>query len=104
MSMINVKTFGFDIALQILKSGGTVTRKAFNPNVKMGEPLNIVVKAQYPDENSKMTEPYIYMEKKVKVKEGEDDAVFREFIKVFPLDMSVESIFGEDWVEVKKYK
>ena len=42
---------------------------------------------QRPDENSKMTKPYLYMTKN----EGSD---------VFPLDLSCESVLAEDWIKV----
>lgn len=72
------KDFGFEKALEIVKAGGKVTRRQFvNRNTTA-----IYIMAQYPDENSKMTKPYLYMVK------GEDK---------FPVDLSCESIFAEDW-------
>lgn len=73
-------TFDFSVALNLVKEGKIVTRKAWALS-----PLNIRMYAEYPDENSKMTKPYLVMLK------GEDK---------FPLDMSCESIFAEDWYEV----
>ena len=68
----------FSTALDALKSGKTVTRAGWkNPK--------IVVQVQSPDENSKMTKPYLIMLKN-------DD--------IFPLDLSCESIFADDWVVV----
>lgn len=76
--------FDFSVALNLLKQGKVVTRKGWNnPNIK--------VLAQYPDENSKMSKPYLYMEK------GYDDT---SMLQRFPLDLSCESIFAEDWFEV----
>ena len=68
----------FGGALAALNAGKKVTRSGWN-NPK------IWLQKQVPDENSKMTKPYIYMVK------GEDK---------FPCDLSCESIFGEDWVVI----
>lgn len=69
-------TFGFEKALEITKNGGAVTREQFRDTC--------FIMAQYPDENSKMTKPYLFMVK------GQDK---------FPVDLSCESIFAEDWYE-----
>lgn len=53
--------------------------------------MSIQVAVQTPDVNSKMTKPYLYMEKETI--QGETER--------FPLDLSAESIFGEDWYEVE---
>lgn len=84
-------TFSFSTALEYLKKGGRVSRIGWNNP-------NILVKAQYPEENSKMTKPYLYMEK-LSVADNGDVVVNR-----FPLDLSCESIFAEDWVEVNELK
>lgn len=76
------ETFSFSKALDFIKKGGSVTRIGWNNP-------NIYVMAQYPDENSKMTKPYLYM-----VKKNSDGTLDK-----FPLDLSCESIFAEDWVE-----
>ena len=68
----------FSMALKALKDGKSVFRKGWNPH--------IWIELQVPDENSKMTKPYIYM-----VKNSDK----------FPCDLSCESIMGEDW-EIKK--
>jgi len=82
-------TFGFQDAVKILKEGRTVTRQAWS---RAGDVI-IFIKTQYPDENSKMTKPYLYMEKIYKSEDmGSHDK--------FPIDLSAESIFAEDWVEV----
>ena len=52
----NEERFDFSEALRLLKKGYTVTRVGWNN-------AGIYVKLQRPDENSKMTEPYLYMEK-----------------------------------------
>lgn len=82
--MYNQKTFDFSEALRLMKLGKAMTRLAWNNK-------SIQVKVQVPDEYSKMTEPYLYMEK-----EGVVDT------KRFPLDLSAESIFAEDWVEYQE--
>lgn len=65
----------FGEALAALEQGKKVSRSGWNNP-------NIWVMLQSPDENSKMTKPYLYMVKN-------DDK--------FPLDMSCESILGKDW-------
>lgn len=67
--------FDFSEALKLMKIGNYVRRASWND-------LSIKVFAQYPDEGSANTKPYLVMKK------GEDR---------FPLDLSCESIFGEDW-------
>ena len=49
---------------------------------------------QTPDENSKMTEPYLYMSKMVKLDDGYSRA------SVFPLDLSCESVLSDKWTVV----
>lgn len=70
----------FGAALEACKDGAEVSRSAWG-----GSSAPISMKAQFPDENSKMTKPYLYMIK------GEDK---------FPLDLSCESIFASDWFVV----
>jgi hypothetical protein len=72
----------FSAALEELKAGKTVTRAGWAKSE-----LNIRVRAQYPDEHSANIRPYLYMIK------GEDR---------FPLDLSCESIFSDDWVLVEE--
>ena len=67
----------FGKALEVLKEGGIVTRLGWNND-------KIKVKLQTPDANSKMTEPYLYMIKKD---------------KMFPLDLSCESVLARDWIK-----
>ena len=45
----------FGAALVLLKSGGAVCRKGWNGT-------GIFIELQKPDENSKMTQPYIYID------------------------------------------
>ena len=76
----------FGEAIEHLKSnkGGKVTR--FGWYDSRAQPT---VMLQLPDENSKMTEPYLYMTKN----SGEN---------VFPLDLSCESVLAEDWKVLKQ--
>lgn len=48
-------TFDFSAALHAVKEGHAIQRKGWNGS-------GLVVKAQFPDENSKMTLPYLYIE------------------------------------------
>jgi hypothetical protein len=71
----------FEWALGQMKQGKSVSRKAwFNNTIK--------VFVQFPDEGSMNTEPYLVMEKGKK-----EDGTYKRF----PLDLSAESIFAEDW-------
>ena len=74
----------FSKALDNLKLGKTVTRANW-----YGTLASPRVKLQKPDEHSKMTEPYLYMEKRVG----------GELVR-FPLDLSCESLMAEDWIIV----
>jgi len=88
------KKFSFSTALRLLKTrrGVVVTRNGWNnPTIR--------VKLQTPNENSKMTMPYLYMEK---TKPNTDDnAQNPPKIDRFPLDLSCESILANDWVEIE---
>jgi len=77
-----MKTFNFSKALERLKKGDGISRKGFNNE-------SISIRIQTPDKKSKMTEPYLYMEKSVNGK-----------VKRFPLDLSCESVLSEDWFVV----
>lgn len=70
----------FGQALVLLKAGKKVTREDWNRG------RNIYLEIQFPDENSKMTKPYIYM-----TKDGDR----------FPCDLSCESLLAYDWLLVK---
>lgn len=76
-------TFGFEGALHMVKLGKKVARKGWNNDT-------IKVFGQFPDANSANTEPYLVMEK------GNG-----ETYKRFPLDLSAESIFADDWYVVE---
>lgn len=75
--------FDFSEALIRAKKGGKISRTQFRDTC--------YIMAQVPDENSKMTKPYLYMVKKIKDSNMEDR---------FPVDLSCESIFAEDWYEI----
>lgn len=77
----------FGKALDLLKSGEVngITRYDW-----YGSHASPTVRLQRPDEHSKMTEPYLYMEKN-----GPNDTVMR-----FPLDLSCESVLSDNWVVV----
>lgn len=64
----------FSTALEVLKQGKKASRLQFRDSC--------YIIAQYPDDNSKMTKPYLVMVK------GND---------MFPVDLSCESIFADDW-------
>lgn len=74
----------FSWALSRMKDGARVARRGWNnPTIE--------VFIQFPDENSANTLPYLVMKKGTK--EAGNYARF-------PLDLSAESIFAEDWEEV----
>lgn len=52
---MNEYRFSFSEALDAVKQGKSIQRKGWNGN-------GLKVKAQFPDENSKMTLPYLYIE------------------------------------------
>jgi hypothetical protein len=66
----------FGEALGAMKLGSKVTREDWCRG------RNISIEIQVPDMNSKMTKPYIYMNK-------DEDR--------FPCDLSCESLLAEDW-------
>ena len=73
----------FSQALREMKSGKFCARKGWgNAIIRCG--------VQFPDDDSANTLPYLYM---IKVK---DEEVVR-----FPLDISCESLFAEDWEVVE---
>lgn len=76
-----VPTYSFEEALEKLKGGAAMTRTGWN-----GEGL--FVKAQFPDENSKMGNPYLYIDAK---------ALGGECNPWFP---SQTDLFAADWMEV----
>lgn len=80
----------FSWALNRLKEGLRVRRRGWNGKV-------LWLKAQYPDEHSKMTLPYIYMEYPSwgeEIKEG--NPIYPEGCRV-PWLASQSDFFAEDW-------
>ena len=82
--------FNFETALAFVKQGKAVTRTAWS---RAGD-VTITMHMQTPDKNSKMTKPYLYMEKTYYTGHQAHPT------DRFPLDLSAESIFAEDWYEV----
>ena len=56
-----MENVSFSVALEEVKKGKSIQRKGWNGS-------GLVVKAQYPDANSKMTLPYLYIEYPVDAK------------------------------------
>lgn len=48
-------TFGFSVAFELAKNGKAITRDGWNGD-------GLIVKAQFPDEHSKMGNPYLYID------------------------------------------
>lgn len=69
-------TMDFGWAISRLKQGVRVSRKGWNGK-------GMYVELQKPDENSKMTEPYVYL------KNAQD--------KLIPWNASQEDMLAEDW-------
>lgn len=81
--------FSYSVALYLLKIGLKVSRTNWG-----WKGTNVYLQIQFPDENSKMTLPYIYMVKRVFAEDG-------SFItKIFPCPTSDESILSDDWILV----
>lgn len=78
--MNNTENVGFERALELAKQGFAISRKQFKDAC--------YIKAKYPDEDSQNTKPYLQMYKGV---------------DVFPVDLSCESIFAEDWYVVPDF-
>lgn len=78
-------TFDFSVALDLVKQGKKISRTQFRDTC--------YIMAQFPDTNSKMTKPYLYMIKKFST--GDTGG-----LDFFPVDLSCESIFAEDWYEI----
>lgn len=73
-------TYEFGAALALLKIGKTMARKGWNGKGQW-------VKAQFPDKNSKMQLPYLYLHN------AQDQLV--------PWVPSTGDLFATDWVEVQ---
>lgn len=84
---------GFEYALYYAKRGYKITRKQFR------DTCFVLVKT--PDENSQNTLPYLQMWKKTgkkfDINAQVDNDIEEDEYNVFPVDLSCESIFAEDW-------
>lgn len=78
------RTFGFGIALATLKQGGKVTRSGWNGK-------GLWLELQRPDEHSKMTLPYIYINYPTDAKTTPGCRV--------PWLASQTDMLAEDWME-----
>lgn len=79
--------FSYSVALYLLKNGLKVSRSGWG-----WKGTNVYLQVQFPDENSKMTEPYIYMIKRVI---ADDGSYITEY---FPCPTSNKSNFANDWI------
>lgn len=84
---MELTTFDFSVALNLVKEGKKISRLQFRDTC--------YIMMQTPDENSKMTKPYLYMVKKSVV-----SPEYPTYEDKFPVDLSCESIFAEDWYEI----
>lgn len=82
----------YSSALFLLKQGFKVSRANWG-----WKGTNVYIQTQFPDEHSKMTEPYTYM-----VKRLFDDDKNKIGEKVFPCVLSDESIYANDWFLVEE--
>lgn len=82
--------FSYSVALYLLKNGFKVSRKGWG-----WKGTSVYLQVQFPDENSKMTEPYVFMYKKMFDDKGNNIKT-----KVFPVPVSDESILSDDWILV----
>jgi len=79
----------FEKALSLAKEGHAIARQSFRDTC--------YIKVQRPDEKSKMGLPYLYMVKKLTA-----TAETPGGYTCFPVDLSCESIFAEDWYLIPK--
>lgn len=83
MGSVNIQLYSFSKALEMMIDGAKMTRLQFGNS--------IYCRVQKPDENSMNTLPYIQM-----IKRSDDvNGGFR--VARFPVTLSVESIFANDW-------
>lgn len=89
-------TFGkaLDQLKELAKTGNPNNMFMTRPNW-YGSEAKPKVFLQVPDENSKMTMPYLYMEKFDLSSTDDEPSIVR-----FPLDLSCESILADDWVVI----
>ncbi len=87
IELANNSEFSYSVALYLLKNGFKVSRKGWG-----WKGTSIYLQVQFPDENSKMTLPYIYMVKQAISEDG------NPVTKYFPCPTSDESHFANDWI------
>lgn len=87
--MTPIETVSFETALVAAKQGKSIARIAFRDTC--------FIVAKYPTDESQNTLPYLQMWKNLKVKDADGDDMY----DIFPVDLSCESIFAEDWYIVK---
>ena len=80
-------TYDFSAALVAVKRGAAIQRSGWNGS-------GLVVKAQFPDENSKMTLPYLYIEYPMTAKTTPGARC--------PWLASQTDIMAEDWKIIEK--
>lgn len=85
----NIATYSFGWAIRYLKKGKKVARKGWNGK-------GIFIEIQIPDKNSKMTQPYIYIDT-TELKTENPDAPRQRV----PWVASQTDILSKDWYEVK---
>lgn len=91
IELANNSQFSYSVALYLLKNGFKVSRKAWGQKGS-----KIYIQIQFPDENSKMTFPYTYINKKVF--DGNGEVIID---RIFPTQLSDESILSDDWFLVE---
>ncbi len=87
----NIKTISFEEALSAAKNGHKIARQQFR------DTCYIVVK--YPTPESQNNMPYLQMWKRYGVKALDNPEIVW---RTFPVDLSCESIFAEDWYIIEK--
>mgnify|MGYP003515084937 CR=1 FL=1 len=92
IELANNSEFSYSVALYLLKNGFKVSRKGWG-----WKGTSVYLKIQFPDENSKMTEPYVFMYKQMFDDKGNNIKT-----KVFPVPVSDESILSNDWFLIEE--
>lgn len=88
------ESFGFEMALQLIKNGYHVTRKNWNGK-------GMFVSLQNPDENSKMTRPYLYLTIPVaQTHQFDGTQTTPEGIEMIPWLVSQTDLMAIDWTVV----
>ncbi len=87
----NINTMNFETALSEAKIGKKIARLQFRDTC--------YIVAKYPDSNSQNNIPYLQMWKKYGVVAIDNPEIIW---KTFPVDLSCESIFAEDWYVIAR--